>query len=152
QEEDIKSSFKRSPGKKKSLFLIRHESRNLSSSDDESDKLNSTSRINTNAGVEKENGLNTNHTESEKEGFDDYEDEQVEKFHELIEIIEDLHTENLNKPTEEEIGKEHRVSNNISIDDFKFVSYIGKGGFGYVCLYKKKDTGDLFAIKTVDLC
>lgn len=70
------------------------------------------------------------------------------QFDELIEIIDDYRNEHLDKKIENEI----KVPNHtISIDDFKFLSYIGKGGYGYVNLYRKKDTGDLFAIKVVDL-
>lgn len=38
-----------------------------------------------------------------------------------------------------------------SISDFQFLIPIAKGGYGRVDIYKKKTTGDLFAIKTVDI-
>ena len=37
------------------------------------------------------------------------------------------------------------------ISDFELIRPIGEGGYGRVDLYKKKTTGDEFAIKTVDI-
>ena len=39
----------------------------------------------------------------------------------------------------------------ISINNFKFILPIGKGGYGRVDIFQKKKTGDFFAIKTVDI-
>lgn len=42
-------------------------------------------------------------------------------------------------------------SNVISINNFKFIVPIAKGGYGRVDIYQKKTTGDNYAIKTVDI-
>lgn len=41
--------------------------------------------------------------------------------------------------------------NTVSINDFTFLIPLAKGGYGRVDIYKKKSTGDLYAIKTVDI-
>ena len=38
-----------------------------------------------------------------------------------------------------------------SINDFTFIIPIAKGGYGRVDIYKKKTTGDKYAIKTVNI-
>ena len=38
----------------------------------------------------------------------------------------------------------------LGIEDFQFVINIGKGRYGKVDLYKKKNTGDFYAIKSVE--
>jgi serine/threonine protein kinase len=46
--------------------------------------------------------------------------------------------------------KQSSKSNQISIDDFEKIKIIGKGGFAEkVYLARKKDNGQLFAIKTM---
>ena len=42
-------------------------------------------------------------------------------------------------------------TNNISINSFKFILPIGRGGYGRVDIYQKKTTGDYYAIKVVDI-
>ncbi len=39
----------------------------------------------------------------------------------------------------------------LSINDYQFIINIGKGGYGKVDLVKKKTTGDLFALKIIDI-
>lgn len=39
----------------------------------------------------------------------------------------------------------------VKISDFKFISPIASGGYGRVDIYKKNTTGDLYAIKTVNI-
>jgi hypothetical protein len=72
--------------------------------------------------------------------------EQESQISELIEIIEDFSNSDI-KISEDQLPQAQK----ITIDDFRFLSYIGKGGYGYVNLYRKKDTGDIFAIKSVDV-
>jgi len=43
------------------------------------------------------------------------------------------------------------VSNQMKISDFKFLKDIAKGGYGRVDIYKKVSTGDIYAIKTVNI-
>jgi len=43
------------------------------------------------------------------------------------------------------------ISNGNSINNFKLIFQIAKGGYGSVSLYKKITTGDMYAIKTVDI-
>lgn len=37
----------------------------------------------------------------------------------------------------------------IGIEDFQFISLLGKGGYGSVWLVKRKSTGDLYALKVI---
>ena len=37
----------------------------------------------------------------------------------------------------------------VSLEDFSLVSLIGKGSYAEVTLVKKKDTGNLYAMKTL---
>ncbi len=68
------------------------------------------------------------------------EEERMEVGNELSEeIIEDKKVE---------FVKKKKVI--VELRDFEFIINLGKGGYGKVDLYKKKKTGDFFAIKSVD--
>jgi serine/threonine protein kinase len=41
------------------------------------------------------------------------------------------------------------TGNNISKKDFEMISVIGKGSYGKVMLVKKRDTGQLYALKVL---
>lgn len=92
------------------------------------------------------------------EGFIDFQnkqedDEEDSQFDELIEIMEDFppeHNQN-NDPFKDLSTIHEEMSLKMSLEDFKFISFLGRGGYGSVNLYKKKDTGDLFAIKQIDI-
>lgn len=45
--------------------------------------------------------------------------------------------------------QQKRTGSNISKKDFEMISVIGKGSFGKVVLVKKKDTGQLYALKVL---
>ena len=76
-------------------------------------------------------------------------DEVDSQFDEMIELMDDIQ---LSDPYREvEIEHSPREKNLIKISDFKIVMDISSGGYGRVDLYKKISTGDLYAIKTVDI-
>ena len=52
--------------------------------------------------------------------------------------------------TESNNSLNFKKNKTVGLDDFKYVVNIGKGSYGKVDLYKKKNTGDFFAIKSVD--
>jgi serine/threonine protein kinase len=69
-------------------------------------------------------------------------------FNEIVEIFE--FDEDNEKPCNY-LNIENEINTHqISINDFIFISRIGKGGYGHVDLYKKKETGDIFAIKSIN--
>ena len=43
----------------------------------------------------------------------------------------------------------HSQKSNLSIEDFQLIKVVGRGSFGKVYLAKKKDTGKIYAIKTL---
>jgi serine/threonine protein kinase len=45
--------------------------------------------------------------------------------------------------------QQKRTGNNISKKDFEMISVIGKGSYGKVMLVKKRDTGQLYALKVL---
>ena len=45
--------------------------------------------------------------------------------------------------------QQKRTGSNISKKDFEMISVIGKGSYGKVTLVKKKDTGQLYALKAL---
>lgn len=49
----------------------------------------------------------------------------------------------------EEIKEMRQSRKGLAIDDFVPLKIIGKGAFGQVRLAKKKDTGQVFALKTM---
>ncbi len=49
----------------------------------------------------------------------------------------------------EEIKEMRQTRKGLTIDDFIPLKIIGKGAFGQVRLAKKKDTGEVFALKTM---
>jgi serine/threonine protein kinase len=70
-------------------------------------------------------------------------------YNEIVEIME--FDEDNEKPTHIlNIIEPELITPQISINDFIFISRIGKGGYGHVDLCKRKGTGDIFAIKTID--
>lgn len=99
---------------------------------------------------------NINETSTE-EGYIDFQrdrdDDEDSQFDELVEIMEDFPPEHnhSNDPLKELSTIDEEISLKMSIEDFKFISFLGKGGYGSVNLYKKKDTGDFFAIKQIDI-
>jgi hypothetical protein len=71
-----------------------------------------------------------------------------------------LNTFNSSKDRTKDKSKDHTssnthnnmtVSNQMKISDFKFLKEIAKGGYGRVDIYKKVSTGDIYAIKTVNI-
>jgi serine/threonine protein kinase len=45
--------------------------------------------------------------------------------------------------------KQNEKSGNVTKNDFEMISIIGKGSYGKVSLVKKKDTGQLYALKVL---
>jgi len=78
-------------------------------------------------------------------------DEVDSQFDEMIELMDDLQLSDTYKEEEYENSPVEKKNKNVKISDFKFVMEISSGGYGRVDLYKKIYTGDLYAIKTVDI-
>ena len=47
------------------------------------------------------------------------------------------------------VEKQNEKSGNVTKNDFEMISIIGKGSYGKVSLVKKKDTGQLYALKVL---
>ncbi len=47
------------------------------------------------------------------------------------------------------ILKSFQIAKVVSIEDFALLKELGKGEFGRVILVKKRDTGELFALKSI---
>lgn len=69
-----------------------------------------------------------------------------------------IHTDNNNNNSQSNASKDNQNSNETtlvisttSISDFQLVIPFAKGGYGRVDLYKKRTTGDIFAVKTVNI-
>ena len=75
-------------------------------------------------------------------------DEGDSQFDDMIELMDDIQ---ISDHCDSE--KDHSPVNScsIKISDFKLIFEISSGGYGRVDLYKKISTGDIFAIKTVDI-
>lgn len=52
--------------------------------------------------------------------------------------------------TYEEAVEEGKDASNVTIDDFELLKLIGKGGYSQVFMARKKDSGQLYAIKVMD--
>jgi len=50
----------------------------------------------------------------------------------------------------EEAVEEGRDASNVTIDDFELLKLIGKGGYSQVFMARKKDSGQMYAIKVMD--
>ena len=80
---------------------------------------------------------------------DGYENEEERDFIKEDESHEEKQIDNLKKNL---INNSKRNSeSNIKFSNFKLVLPLAKGGYGTVGLYKKTTTGDMFAIKSVDI-
>jgi serine/threonine protein kinase len=86
------------------------------------------------------------HDSSSESSNDDFE----EPFNQLIEIIDYNDMSEFNDFSNVNTQESENAKREVSIDDFTFISTIGKGGYGRVDLFKKKDTGDYFAVKIID--
>ncbi len=87
------------------------------------------------------------------EGRDDeklasYDLSNLINLYELEEKKEDFIEKN---NIEFEYKPEERLLKKVSLNDFQYITNIGAGGYGKVDLYKKKITGDYYAIKSVNL-
>lgn len=70
----------------------------------------------------------------------------------LVDKINDLfYNTNYFEYSKENENKENIDLKNITIDDFDIIEVISQGGFGIVFLAKKKTTGDIFAIKKINI-
>ncbi len=78
-------------------------------------------------------------------------DEVDSQFDEMIELMDDIQLSDPYRETENDVMPIESKPNTIKITDFKLISIISKGGYGRVDLYKKTSTGDIYAIKTVDI-
>lgn len=76
-------------------------------------------------------------------------DEVDSQFDEMIELMDDIQLSDPYREVENDCSP--RSVHNIKISDFKIISEISSGGYGRVDLYKKISTGDIYAIKTVDI-
>ena len=72
------------------------------------------------------------------------EDEKDEKDNDDYELESSKLNENLNR-------SQTKLSENVKFSNFKLILPLAKGGYGTVGLYKKASTGDMFAIKSVDI-
>lgn len=50
----------------------------------------------------------------------------------------------------EEAVEEGKDASNVTIDDFELLKLIGKGGYSHVFMARKKDSGQMYAIKVMD--
>lgn len=50
----------------------------------------------------------------------------------------------------EEAVEEGKDASNVTIDDFELLKLIGKGGYSQVFMARKKDSGQMYAIKIMD--
>ena len=69
------------------------------------------------------------------------------QFDEMIELMDEMQ----HSDRKEFISENVNVISPVSINDFKYINTIGKGGYGRVDLYRKITTGDLYAIKSVNI-
>ena len=70
----------------------------------------------------------------------------------LVDKINDFfYNTNYFEYSKENENKENIDLKNITIDDFDIIEVISQGGFGIVFLAKKKTTGDIFAIKKINI-
>ena len=66
------------------------------------------------------------------------EQEQAQQDEELKQEYQNIVTE-----------QQRRTGSNITKKDFEMISVIGKGSYGKVMLVKKRDTGQLYALKVL---
>jgi hypothetical protein len=69
------------------------------------------------------------------------------QFDEMIELMDEMQ----HSDRKEFISESLNVIAPVTINDFKYINSIGKGGYGRVDLYRKITTGDLYAIKSVNI-
>jgi len=108
---------------------------------------------------------NNSHSDEKSEGIvslleSGSESGDTNSSHEKVDNIKDLdyllklyeEEEQFQKGLEFESPKKNDLDiMNIDIDDFQIIISLGSGGYGTVDLCKKKQTGDLYAIKSVDI-
>jgi len=76
-------------------------------------------------------------------------DEEIEKIERIEKELEcGFYSDNCNGKSNDLIEKN---SERIGIKDFEFVRLINKGAFGRVWLVKRKQTGDIYAMKIINL-
>ncbi len=78
-------------------------------------------------------------------------DEVDSQFDEMIELMDDIQISDKYRDFESDVSLKEAKPNAIKISDFKLISEISKGGYGRVDIFKKISTGDIYAIKTVDI-
>jgi len=78
-------------------------------------------------------------------------DDVDSQFDEMIELMDDIQLSDPYKENDNEIFPTEVKPNAIKISDFKLMNEISKGGYGRVDIFKKISTGDIYAIKTVDI-
>ena len=47
------------------------------------------------------------------------------------------------------MGNGNKTSNGLTIEDFELIKVLGRGAFGKVMMCEKKDTKELYAIKSL---
>ena len=67
----------------------------------------------------------------------------------MTEIQDEMENDSSNSIVSDE--KDHKHKEPLKISNFQFIKPISKGGYGRVDIYKKISTGDIFAIKTVNI-
>lgn len=72
------------------------------------------------------------------------------QFDEMIELMDEMQNSDRKDFTTANDVNTNLVGN-VSIKDFKYINFLGKGAYGRVDLYKKITTGDIYAIKAVDI-
>jgi hypothetical protein len=92
-------------------------------------------------------------------GNEDDDDSQLNVIIDLFEEIRPkseyemtvIKDENELDSSDSSITAKFDYKNQMKISDFKFITDIAKGGYGRVDIYKKISTGDIYAIKTVNI-
>jgi len=75
--------------------------------------------------------------------------EALEREMARLELPEEKRRELRDRLTREEMRKARSMRKRMTTDDFHALRIIGKGAFGQVRLVKKKDTGEVYAMKTM---
>jgi len=76
-------------------------------------------------------------------------DDIKEKKLNMTEIQDEMENDSSNSIVS--VEKDQKPKEQLKISDFQFIKPISKGGYGRVDIYKKISTGDIFAIKTVNI-
>jgi len=73
----------------------------------------------------------------------------LEQQMEQMKLSSDVRKKMISKMEEEEIKRTPEIKKKIKLDDFDMVAIIGRGAFGEVRVVRKKDTGQVYAMKVM---